>query len=85
MGTIPLSYCNGCSNGAHHFDHALAKEDTIAGAGDGRQWPEVYDLCHTFLQVEQVKIHIVMQESNVLCAILAWQCFFLLKQHAKTY
>ena len=34
-GTIPFSYRDGCSNGAHHYDHALAKADTFAGAGDG--------------------------------------------------
>ena len=34
-GTIPFSYRNGCRNGAHRYDHALAKADTSAGAGDG--------------------------------------------------
>ena len=34
-GTIPLSYSNGFSNGAHRCDHALAKADTSAGAGVG--------------------------------------------------
>ena len=34
-GTIPFSYLNVCSNGAHRYDHALAKADIIAGAGDG--------------------------------------------------
>ena len=27
-----------------------------------RQWPEVYDLCHTFLHVAQVKKNTDMQE-----------------------
>ena len=30
----PSSYCNGCSNCAHSYDHTLAKADTSAGAGD---------------------------------------------------
>ena len=29
------------------------------------QWPEVYDLCHTFLHVELVKKHMAMRESHV--------------------
>ena len=57
-----------------------------------RQWPEVYDLCHTFLHVEQVKKHMAMPESHVLFkektekkrVILAWPCVFLLVQRAKT-
>ena len=36
-GTIAFSYCNGCRNGARRHDHALAKADTIAGAGDDCQ------------------------------------------------
>ena len=27
-----------------------------------RQWPEVYDLCHTFLHVARVRKHTDMQE-----------------------
>ena len=34
-----------------------------------RQWPEVYDLCHTFLHVARVKKPRAMLESH---AILAW-------------
>ena len=34
-GTIPFSYRNGCSNGAHRYDHDLARADSRAGAGDG--------------------------------------------------
>ena len=34
MGTIPFSYRNGCRNGTNCYDHALAKADTSAGAGD---------------------------------------------------
>ena len=45
--------------------------------GPSRQWPEVYDLCHTFLHVAQVKQH--------TCVILAWQCVVWLAQHAKTF
>ena len=33
-GTILFSYRSGCRNGAHRYDHALAKADTIAGAGE---------------------------------------------------
>ena len=29
-----------------------------------RQWPEVYDSCHTFLHVAQVKKHTAMRESH---------------------
>ena len=29
-----------------------------------RQWPKVYDLCHTFLHIVQVKQHTAMQESH---------------------
>ena len=36
-----------------------------------RHWPEVYDLCHTFLHIVLVKKPTAMQESR---AILAWQC-----------
>ena len=35
-----------------------------------RQWPEVYDLCHTFLHFARVKKPTAMRESRV---ILAWQ------------
>ena len=34
-GTIQFSYCNGCGNGAHHYDHELARADSSPGAGDG--------------------------------------------------
>ena len=34
-GAIPFSYRNGCRNCAHRYDHAHAKADTSAGAGDG--------------------------------------------------
>ena len=34
-GTIPFSYHNGCRNGAHTYDHNLAKADSRPGAGDG--------------------------------------------------
>ena len=30
-----------------------------------RQWPEVYDSCHTFLHIVQVRKHKDMQESHV--------------------
>ena len=30
----------------------------------GRQWPKVYDLCHTFLYVARVKTHTDMRESH---------------------
>ena len=30
-----------------------------------RQWPEVYDLCHTFLHVARVKKHTAVRESHV--------------------
>ena len=36
MGTIPFSYCNGCRNGTHRYEHDLANADTSAGARDGR-------------------------------------------------
>ena len=29
-----------------------------------RQWPEVYDSCHTFLDVARVKQHTAMRESH---------------------
>ena len=31
---------------------------------DERQWPKVYDFCHTFMHVEQVKKHIAMREMH---------------------
>ena len=34
-GTIPFSLRNGCRNGAHRYNHDLAKADTSAGAADG--------------------------------------------------
>ena len=60
-----------------------------------RQWPKVYDLCHTFLHVAQVRKHTAMRESrvsraNLACpcvetrANIAWQCVFWFVQHAKT-
>ena len=30
-----------------------------------RQWPKVYDLCYTFLDVARVKQHTAMRESHV--------------------
>ena len=41
----------------------------LSVAPHNRQWPEVYDLCHTFLHVERVKEPTAMRESR---AILAW-------------
>ena len=32
-----------------------------------RQSPEVYDLCHTFFHVVQVKKHTAMRESHAFC------------------
>ena len=32
---IPFGYCNGCCNGAHHYNHNLANADSSKGAGDG--------------------------------------------------
>ena len=32
-----------------------------------RQWPEVYDLCHTFLHVELVRKHTDMIELHAFC------------------
>ena len=34
-GTIPFSNGNGCRNGAHRYDHDLARADSRPGAGDG--------------------------------------------------
>ena len=34
-GTIPFSYRTGLRNGAHRYDHDLARADTRHGAGDG--------------------------------------------------
>ena len=34
-GTIPSRYLDGCRNGAHRYDHNLARADSSAGAGDG--------------------------------------------------
>ena len=34
-GTIPYSYRDGCRNGAHRYNHNLARADTRPGAGDG--------------------------------------------------
>ena len=36
----------------------------------GRQWPEVYDLCHTFLHVAQVRKHTDMRESHAFKNVL---------------
>ena len=33
--------------------------------GTNRQWPEVYDLCHTFLNVARVRKHTDMRELHV--------------------
>ena len=54
-----------------------------------RQWPEVYDLCHTFLHVARVRKHTDMRELHVfrvqfshvrvfsdLRAIIACPCVF---------
>ena len=35
-----------------------------------RQWPEVYDLCHTFLHVVLVRKHTDMRELHVFCVQL---------------
>ena len=37
-----------------------------------RQWPEVYDLCHTFLHVAQVKKPTAMRELHATCKNV-WQ------------
>jgi hypothetical protein len=34
-GTILFSYCHGCRNGAHSFNHDLTRADSRAGAADG--------------------------------------------------
>ena len=58
-----------------------------------RQWPEVCDLCHTFLHVARVRKHTDMRElyafrvqfSHALSrAILTCPCVFCLAQRAKT-
>ena len=33
-GTIPLRYRDGCHNGAHRYNHDLARADSSARAGD---------------------------------------------------
>ena len=32
-----------------------------------RQWPEVYDLCHTFLHIARVRKHTDMRELHAKC------------------
>ena len=34
-GTIPFQYRQGLRNGAHRYEHDLARADTRPGAGDG--------------------------------------------------
>ena len=34
-GTITFHYRDGCRNGAHRYNHDLARADSSAGAGDG--------------------------------------------------
>ena len=59
---------------AHEFSpHSVSNGFSCSAVGVGvvlRQWPWVYDLCHTFLHAEQVKKPTAMRESH---AILAWQ------------
>ena len=52
---------------------AAASPGRAVMASPGRQWPEVYDLCHTFLHVARVRKHTDMRESR---AILACPCVF---------
>ena len=70
------------------------------GSSTTRQWPEVYDSCHSFLHVARVRKHTDMRELQLVMiarekraifacpcvtrAILACPCFFLLAQRAKT-
>ena len=43
-------------------DPALRASSQLVG--ETRQWPEVYDLCHTFLHVALVRKHTNMRESH---------------------
>ena len=53
------------------LQHILASSTSLQVlAGANRQWPKIYDLCHTFLHVARVKKPTAMRESR---AILAWQ------------
>ena len=36
-----------------------------ADTSSSRQWPEVYDLCHTFLHIARVRKHTAMRKSRV--------------------
>ena len=56
-----------------------------------RQWPEVYDSCHTFLHVARVRKHTDKTRAILACpcvfktrAILACPCVFWFAQRAKT-
>ena len=72
----------------------LMKSDWVSSLAS-RQWPKVYDLCHTFFaRCASQNTHTAVRESQAkrvtfshgseTRAILAWQCFFLLEQRAKT-